>query len=237
MYKPQTFIKVKGKLIQLGYDKYTQSAYLHCEEDMIALNNKFQNLVGYGFIQYLKELMAENPACKIRWDEDTIAKMSSMMNMEAKLIRDIVEYCIKELKILKKVHTWRELERTNEFYLIYPDFMEELIMLESKKIHEESEIRRNANLKEDGIKYERKIAYRKRLVQEIRDVLIYTPEIKKNANMFYPNMNVDELWEQFVQMCEDQYYRWHAELTHDNYAQVFYTYLNKITAKIVIPKD
>ena len=92
-------------------------------------------------------------------------------------------------------------------------------------------------LKEDGIKYERKIAYRKRLVQEIRDVLIYTPEIKKNANMFYPNMNVDELWEQFVQMCEDQYYRWHAELTHDNYAQVFYTYLNKITAKIVIPKD
>ena len=237
MYKQKQFIKVKGKLIQLGYDKYTQDADFHNHNEIIALNNKFPNLVGYGFLMYLKELMAENPACKIRWDEDTVQKMSNMMNMESKLIRDIVNFCIKELKILRKIHTWRELERSEEFYLIYPDFMEELIWLQAKMINQESEIRRNANIKEDGVKYERTIAKKREKIEKIKSILVLTEDIKNKTMMFYPDINFQDAWDMFVEMCTDQYYRWNEELNPENYEQTFYAYLNKYTAKIVIQKD
>lgn len=237
MYKPEQYIKVKGKLIQLGYEKYTQDADFHNNDDIIALNNKFPNLVGYGFIMYLKELMAMNPACKILWDDDMMQKMASMMNMEVSVIRSITNYCIKELKMLRKVHTWRELERTNEYYLIYPDFMEELINLQSKRLYEESEIRKNANLKEDGIKFQRGIDKKNKMKADMREILIFTDEIKGKGKMYYPDVDVRGLWDEFVDMCETYYFKWHAILTPDNYATTFFTYLNKHTSKIVIPKE
>ncbi len=237
MYKPEQYVKIKGKLCQLGYEKYTQDADHHNHDDIIALNNKFPNLTGFGFIQYLKELMAMNPACRIRWNEDTIQKMSSMMNMDASLIRTIVNYCLKELKMLRKTHIWRELEKSEEFYLIYPDFMDELINLQTKRINEETEILMRLNSKADGQLYEREIKKKKRLCAEMHEILILTPEIKKNATMFYPDINIDDFWDEFVDMCETSYIKWHALITPENYETTFYTFLNKQTAKIVIPKN
>lgn len=222
---------VDRKKIQLGYDKYTQDSSLHTTENMIVLNKKFPNLTAYGFIQYLKELMALNPAAKIEHSPTNVTKMSLMMNMDESLIRAIIAFCV-NIGMLEIRHTYRELEKSDEKYLIYPDFLQELINLESKKLGQEAEIRSNKHLLSWDKRHESEIRKKKRLVDEMRVFMLLSEEIKTKSTMYYPDIDIKDAWDEFVDMCESSYQEWHAQLSHENYDIMFYTYLNKRTTKI-----
>lgn len=228
--------KQRTKRYKYGFETYTQSTTVHTQEYMIALNNRFPNLVGYGCIQYLKELMANTEYGKVVWDDDNIKAMCAMMNIEETLFREIVDFSINSLGLLKFTRSWYNFEFTEVRFLTCPPFLEELVTLQSKRILAKAEKWRNKERfnKDNETTYKKK----KRMISEMMQFLVFTEKMQGDCKKFYPHIeDPNKYWEDFLTMCEESYYEWHAKLNPENYANMFFVYMNNQVEEFVIEKD
>lgn len=219
--------RAERKKLARGFEFYTQSSTEHLEEGFVALNNRFPNLVGFGIVQYLKQLMAQQDSGKLLWDEANIDKIAYLMAIDKALLLEVVGFCTKSLKIMK-VTTYYQIDAPNKTMLVYPKFLDHLLELQVKR------------KMEHGLFYEQQIIkpstketpakQRKRLVDEIKAVLVLTDEEKairnENVSKYYHGVNPDTAWDEFVRSCCNRYLEWHGTLTKENKLQSFYVYLN-----------
>lgn len=113
-------------------------------------------------------------------------------------------------------------------YLIYPDFMRELIDLEVKKM------KRDADIKANTYKYEKEKGTgetadysKRRMIEEMTAFVVITPKIKEDIEAFYPKLGEPEaLFNQFVQNVKKDYLKWYQLLTPENYVDNLYVFLN-----------
>ncbi len=224
-------LNIKGHLPmaknQFGYEKYTQDSEEHLKGSIISLNNRFPNLVGFGILQYLKQLMAINPRCKIAWDEDNITALAHQMNVERKLLVEVVDYCLKQAKILQLTRSWFETEMSEVFYLLYPEFMEELITLQVKKLQDEAtkvpNFYGNPELGD-----ETEAARKTRMLEEMDKFLVLTDIMKNKVQNYYPNFgDPEDLWNEFKEEINKNYLKWYQVTAKDNYESNFYVFLNR----------
>ena len=59
------------------------------------------------------------------------------------------------------------------------------------------------------------------MINEMREFMIFTDEMKKKAKLFYPDININDMWDMFMDMCETSYLEWHSQLNPDNYSMRF----------------
>ena len=217
-------IVARSKEERFEYEKYTQSAMEHQKGYFIALNNRFPNLVGFGIVQYLKQLMAINPRCKLIWSEETARIMCQQMNVEFDVFKEVVNYCI-QIRMFRIIHSWVGYEGKDYQYLTFPDFMEELIQIEIKKLRRESEVEWNTF--KEVVGGESASSMRTRVLDSMKSFLILTPDMEETVRNFYPGIGEPkDLWDEFVRKIEDEFMRYWDELSKDNYKDWFYAYLN-----------
>lgn len=211
---------------QFGYEKYTQDSEEHQKGFIIALNNQFPNLVGFGVYQYLKQLWALNPRAKIEWTDENIKKLSLQMNIEESLLRDVVAFCRSHLKIFFLSRSVFELKKMELKYLIYPNFMQELIDLEVRRMAKEAYIEVN-KIKDGSDKNEKDI--KNEIISKLREFLVLTEDMESFVDAHYPLLGKPkDLWDNFIYDVEKNYLKWESILLPENYEKVFYLFLNNI---------
>lgn len=219
--------------LEVGFDFYTQSSTEYMEEPFISLNNRFPNLVGFGIIQYLKQLMAQDPSGKLVWSEDSIEKYANLMAIQKDLLLEVVNYCIKSLKMLRIVTIVRVDDRSATKALYYPKLMEHLIDLQVKRKSEAALYYQQFNIKKDS-SVETPKEKRTRMIADLKAILELTTEeentIKEAVSQYYAGVDYNTAWNDFKESCYSRYLEWHGQLTHSNKIQTFYIYLNNIKA-------
>lgn len=219
--------RAEYKRVTRGFEFYTQSSTEHLEEGFVALNNRFPNLVGFGIVQYLKQLMAQQESGKLVWDEDNIDKIANLMAIDKALLLEVVTFCTKSLKMMK-ITTYYQIEAPSKTMLVFPKFFEHLLELQVKRKLEHGLFYEQQIIKEHSSETPAK--KRKRLVDEIKAEMQLTNEEKairdENVSKYYQGVNPDKSWDEFVRSCCNRYMEWHGAITKDNKLQSFYVYLN-----------
>lgn len=211
-----------------GFEKYTQLASEYRQPEMIALNRRFPNLVGFGVVQHLKQLMAENPRGKVRWMPEDIRKLSYQMNTDESVIRDVVDFCRKELGIFRLTKSYFEFWNEDIFYLIYPEFMNNLIDIQIKRMTDEVYSEANIRVDEKGVPSKSTTAsIKKKAVDEMKAFLVIDDTLKDKIRMYYPGLGEpDALWKEFMRDIDKSYMKWHQILTPENYRESLFIWLN-----------
>ena len=219
--------RAEQKRLTKGFEFYTQSSTEHLEEGFVALNNRFPNLLGYGIVQFLKQLMAQQDTGKLTWDEDNIDKIANLMAIDKSLLLEVVGFCTKSLKMMK-VTTYYQIDAPNKTMLVFPKFLDHLIELQVKRKMEHGLFYQQQIIKPSTKETPAKL--RTRLVAEIKAVLELTQEEKtmrnESVNKYYQGLNPDTAWSEFERSCCNKYLEWHETLTKENKLQSFYMYLN-----------
>lgn len=215
-----------GHLNQFGYEFFTQDSEEHQKDYIMALNNRFPNLVGFGILQYMKQLWALNPRAKLMYNKENIEKWSRQMNVDRKIMEEFLTYCLDTLGIFTLTHTWYALERTNYQYIMYPDFVTHLLWLQAKKIHQETEIKLN-KYKNEGVGRTTAKQQRSKMIESMRPFLLLKKEMKKEIEAYFPLLGEPEtLFDLFKQEVYRDYQKWYEILTPQNYRASFIAWLN-----------
>lgn len=222
--------------LEKGFELFTQSSREYLEPNFIALNNRFPNMVGFGIVQVLKQLMAQEKSGKLVWTEAKIPTYASLMNTDESLLVEVVTFLTKNLKEFKLINAWRtspEIGWVQEKIkvLYYPKLMNHLIDLQVQRKNEQTlYYQQYSSNRNDG--RETYQAKRRRMVADLEEVLVLTKEetdkMKESIKKYYAGIEFETAWKEFCDMVKSKYLEWHGQLVPENKEQTFYVYLNNI---------
>src|ERR1700741_164825 len=85
---------------QTTFKEFEHRTSLHYSKEVLALNNKFPDLRGYGVLCYLMELCGASLTGKIEFSRSERNKLASAMNMDVDLFDDIILYLYNTARLI-----------------------------------------------------------------------------------------------------------------------------------------
>ncbi len=205
-----------------SFDNFDHPTNLHLKKEIIAMNNAFPNLVGYGVLCVLMEMCGGVISGSIPFDKKEARIIASMLSVDLDTFGRIIGY----------METAGVISINNNFLTV--ELISKSII---RKRMRRDAVRQSVSKKREIIKRksgirvdvkESEMARRRRIFKEFDEILIFTDRIKTDAELKYPGYGAIEVYfKRFVQHTKLNYAHTYTKITHDNYVASFYVHMNQ----------
>lgn len=217
---------------KIYFDTFDHPTLLHTQKEVVAMNNHFQGLTGYGVLCLLMEMCGRNLDGKIPFSPVDRKVMAAMINVP----EDVFEKIVKYMDVVNLISIGEESVSVNliDKYIIRKRIRRESVRVAVAQKREKIARKRglNVNAKESEAQK------RRRIWREFDEILILTDRIVNDAHLKYPlHGDVRVYFKHFITFIKTGYAKYHGKITHDNYIMNFYMYMNSYKLPLVEALD